>query len=336
MESLQQPDGHIRWKREPGHERDLDDRLRGPAPLPARPGRFPSRRCRTTRSSCRTIGRGRRHPVRQRRDRRRWRQGRALFSRPKPQSRAGRPAARGCVRAAGQGPVDHSETQARRERQAARDRQFRVTGERGERSRRGTGCAGGGRPAPRPEGARRRYRGDAPGAGRSGGSAAAELAASAGRRRSRARGHRHLVGAPAARAGSLAFGAPGLHSAGVDAGGSPWPAIAIAAAAVLLGLAGSQLERRRWEAPRVSAAIDLGDALAEIATALRVPVLIAAVLVLLLCALELGRFGAELWRRRVRARHVDLARADRAGDRRPRARLALRLQRPGRDRRRGA
>jgi biopolymer transport protein ExbB/TolQ len=56
----------------------------------------------------------------------------------------------------------------------------------------------------------------------------------------------------------------------------------------------------------VSAAIDLGNALADIATALRVPVLIAAVLILLLCAVELGRFGAEIWRRRVRARHADL------------------------------
>jgi biopolymer transport protein ExbB/TolQ len=54
------------------------------------------------------------------------------------------------------------------------------------------------------------------------------------------------------------------------------------------------------------AAIDLGDGLAEIATALDVPVLIAAVVVLLLCALELGRFGAEWWRRRVRARDFDL------------------------------
>jgi biopolymer transport protein ExbB/TolQ len=57
----------------------------------------------------------------------------------------------------------------------------------------------------------------------------------------------------------------------------------------------------------VIAAIDLGDALAQIATALRVPVLLAAIVVLLLCALELGRFGAELWRRRVRARGFDLA-----------------------------
>lgn len=57
----------------------------------------------------------------------------------------------------------------------------------------------------------------------------------------------------------------------------------------------------------MSAVVDLGDALADIATALQVPVLIAAVLVLLLCALELGRFGVELWRRRVRARSTDLA-----------------------------
>lgn len=56
----------------------------------------------------------------------------------------------------------------------------------------------------------------------------------------------------------------------------------------------------------MNAAIDLGDGLAEIATALRVPVLIAAVLVLLLCALELGRFATEWWRRRVRARDSDL------------------------------
>ncbi len=54
------------------------------------------------------------------------------------------------------------------------------------------------------------------------------------------------------------------------------------------------------------AAIDLGDALAQIATALRIPVLIAAIVVLLLCALEVGRFAAEYWRRRVRMRGFDL------------------------------
>jgi biopolymer transport protein ExbB/TolQ len=56
----------------------------------------------------------------------------------------------------------------------------------------------------------------------------------------------------------------------------------------------------------MSAAVDLGDGLAQIATALRVPVLVAAIVVLLLCALELGRFGAEYWRRRVRRRDFDL------------------------------
>jgi len=56
----------------------------------------------------------------------------------------------------------------------------------------------------------------------------------------------------------------------------------------------------------IAAAIDLGDGLAEIASALAVPVLIAAIVALLLCALELGRFGAEYWRRHVRSRDLDL------------------------------
>lgn len=43
--------------------------------------------------------------------------------------------------------------------------------------------------------------------------------------------------------------------------------------------------------------IDLGDALAEIAAALHVPVLIASLFVLVMCTLELGRFGAECWQR---------------------------------------
>ena len=52
----------------------------------------------------------------------------------------------------------------------------------------------------------------------------------------------------------------------------------------------------------MTGAIDLGDGLARIATALRIPVLIAAVIVLLLCAVEVGRFLTEYWRRRVRMR----------------------------------
>lgn len=53
------------------------------------------------------------------------------------------------------------------------------------------------------------------------------------------------------------------------------------------------------------ASIDLGDGLSHIATALRVPVLIAAVLILVLCALEVGRFAVEWWRR-WRNRRFDL------------------------------
>jgi biopolymer transport protein ExbB/TolQ len=45
---------------------------------------------------------------------------------------------------------------------------------------------------------------------------------------------------------------------------------------------------------------DLGDALAEIAAALQIPVLILALLLLLVCSLEVGRFVGELWRRQGR------------------------------------
>jgi hypothetical protein len=54
-----------------------------------------------------------------------------------------------------------------------------------------------------------------------------------------------LIGSEAAaQSNELAFGAPGLHSAGT-APGSPWLAAAIGAAALLCGVVGSQLERRR-------------------------------------------------------------------------------------------
>jgi biopolymer transport protein ExbB/TolQ len=46
------------------------------------------------------------------------------------------------------------------------------------------------------------------------------------------------------------------------------------------------------------ATIDLGDGLAHISQALQVPVLVASILLLLLCAGELGRFAVEALRRR--------------------------------------
>ena len=54
--------------------------------------------------------------------------------------------------------------------------------------------------------------------------------------------------------------------------------------------------------PLATAQDRLGDALAQIASALQVPVLLAALAVLVVCALELGRFAVEWWQRRVRAR----------------------------------
>jgi biopolymer transport protein ExbB/TolQ len=51
----------------------------------------------------------------------------------------------------------------------------------------------------------------------------------------------------------------------------------------------------------------LGDALAQIATVLRVPVLIAAIVVLLAGAFEVGRYGSELWRRWRRGSEAELS-----------------------------
>lgn len=58
--------------------------------------------------------------------------------------------------------------------------------------------------------------------------------------------------------------------------------------------------------PNASLARGLGDALAAFASSLRLPVLVAAVVVLLICSFELGRYGSERWRRR-RSRGWDLA-----------------------------
>lgn len=78
-------------------------------------------------------------------------------------------------------------------------------------------------------------------------------------------------------------------------------------AAVIAGTAAGPLGAAASAAarPLAGASIDLGDGLSHIATALRVPVLIAAVAILVLCALECGRFAVEWWRR-WRNRQFDL------------------------------
>ncbi len=54
-----------------------------------------------------------------------------------------------------------------------------------------------------------------------------------------------VIGSPDGRDGKLAFGAPGLKSGRIDDGDEAWPAIAIGAAAVVAALLGAGWERRR-------------------------------------------------------------------------------------------
>jgi Prenyltransferase and squalene oxidase repeat len=59
-----------------------------------------------------------------------------------------------------------------------------------------------------------------------------------------------VIGSPAGGGGNLAFGAPGLRSAGAGSGDGKGPAIAIAIAALLAALGGAGWERKRGERTR--------------------------------------------------------------------------------------
>jgi len=55
-----------------------------------------------------------------------------------------------------------------------------------------------------------------------------------------------VIGSPdGSENGKLAFGAPGLRSAGAGAAEEPWTALGVGAAALLAALLGAGLERRR-------------------------------------------------------------------------------------------
>jgi hypothetical protein len=250
MESLQQPDGHIRWKLSQdlngiwmtaycsvalgGHVWPIPEAPLSNDPLqPPKAGQGEG-----TQSGVGVIAGG-------------GGRGAPLFSRPKPQSKGKTP---GGKRVTHEGPGkarNHSRTRrGENAHQPTGTANSEPTGEE-EAIAAGTGAgfAGGGGDSPGGS-ASPLSPGDAPGAGsQNSGSAAGALAASAGRA-PRDRGREvtgtvvgESVGSP--RKGPLAFGAPGLHSAGVDSGGASWPAIAIAAAAALFVLVGSQLDRRR-------------------------------------------------------------------------------------------
>jgi prenyltransferase beta subunit len=236
MESLQEPDGHIRWKRSRdlngiwmtayssvalgGHDWPIPPVPRAiPPSQPVEPGEGG----RQSRSGVIAGGGGRGAP---------------LFSRPRPQSR-GRTPGGARVLEGKENPANHSET--RRGENA----------EQPEQTQRAEASA----PPADPE-ATARSAAFEDGDGKGGGaSTEASGASPGGDPKGQGSGPSAtgevtgllVASADSARGGELAFGAPGLHGAGPqdDAGSL---AIGIAAAALLLGLAGARWERRRQEA----------------------------------------------------------------------------------------
>jgi hypothetical protein len=250
MESLQQPDGHIRWKSAQdlngiwmtaycsvalgGHVWPIPEAPLSNDPLqPPKAGEGEG-----TQSGAGVIAGG-------------GGRGAPLFSRPKPQSKGKTPGGKRVTHVGPGKARDHSRT--RRGENAHQPTGTASSEPSGEEeaaaASEATGFAGGGG-ASVGGSVSPLSPGNAPGAGsQSRGSAAAELAAGAGEaagdRGREVSGTVVGEGAGSPRQGPLAFGAPGLHSAGVESGGSSWLAIAIVAAAVLLALVGSQLDRWR-------------------------------------------------------------------------------------------
>jgi hypothetical protein len=223
MASLQQPDGHIRWKA----SQDLNGVWMTAYVAPAFAGQtwpIPASPCAEeppttaaqpgqgegTQSGAGVIAGG-------------GGRGAPLFSRPKPQSRGKTPGGERVLHTRRAQVRNHSETR------------------RGENSAQPTGTAAS--EAQRPDVHRRRRDRD-PAVGGSGGAAAVAASIRAGKRE----GSGREIAGTLVGGGAAGFGAPGLHGAGAGGDGTPWTAISIAAAALLLGLGGSQLERRRGEA----------------------------------------------------------------------------------------
>lgn len=218
MASMQQPDGHIRWKASEDLNGVWMTAYVAPAfagqawPIPAPPcseeppdtaARHGQGEGSGSGNGVIAGGGGRGAP---------------LFSRPKPQSRGRTPGGMRVLHG-GASPRDHSKTL------------------RGENTEQSTATAAHEPTRPPIHRSRREplSGGGDPGAG-------AAVPAS-GRREG---GAREVTGTLVG--GSSGFGAPGLHSSGAGAGDPSWQAIAIGGAALLLALGGAQVERRRAEA----------------------------------------------------------------------------------------
>lgn len=252
MGSLQQPDGHIRWKASEDLNGIWMTAYVAPAfagqawPIPAppctpkqaatsaRPGQGEG-----TQSGDGTIAGG-------------GGRGAPFFSRPKPQSKGRTPGGARIVHSKNLRPVDHSETKrgenAKQPHGTESSEPTKPESESAESEAVavGAGSAGPGGPG---EAAAAGRESPGPGSSQSGG-APLPFAAKSGETQS---GGQEVSGVVVGEApeislkGSLAFGAPGLHSAGDSSEHSPLAATGIAAAALLLALFGAQREWRRQE-----------------------------------------------------------------------------------------
>jgi prenyltransferase beta subunit len=246
MASLQQPDGHIRWKA----SQDQNGIWMTAYVAPAFAGQawpIPSAPCGSKQSvAAPQPGQGEGGQSGSGVIAGGGGKGAPLFSRPKPQSKGRTPGGARLTQNKGKRPLNHSKT---RHGGNAKQPNVTVTAEVRHSYDGAVGSAGSGIGASS-EGDAAASSGAAEhrtGAGENGSAAAATLSA---RNRPGGEGDVRevtgtLVGAGLGdlRAGAFAFGAPGLHSAGADAG-TPWLAIGIAALALLVGLLGARLERR--------------------------------------------------------------------------------------------
>ena len=222
MESLQEPDGHIRWKRSQdlngiwmtayatpalgGHPWPIPRAPRANSPIePPKPGQGEG-----TQSGRGVIAGG-------------GGAGAPLFSRPKPQSRGRTPGGARVIRNRGTGARNHSEARRGRNSEQPIQTQTSEATSASEDAQASEATTSGAR-----------------------GSASASQGAVSSGAGQEVTGA--LIGSVDSQKGRLHFGSPGLHGAGVDGGDEEAVAIAIGAAALLLALGGGGWERRRQEA----------------------------------------------------------------------------------------
>jgi hypothetical protein len=178
--------------------------------------------------------------------------GAPFFSRPKPQSRGRTPGGARIVHSKNLRPANHSATRRGKNAKQPSGTESAEPAKPEPESKESEAVGGGAGSVGSGSGSSGAAAGtSSPASSRPGGSPLpASLAAKPGR--AQAGGQEVsgvVVGGSTAgsRSGALAFGAPGLHSAGDSGGDSPWVAIGIATAALLLALFGAQHEWRREE-----------------------------------------------------------------------------------------